>query len=160
MRIALFLCMLLGAGGAPAQQVAPDKRAEIERLLELTGAVAMGQQMASFFVTQIAQDIRRDNPRVPQQVIDALPEEVNAVFVEAMPALKEMVIPLYDRHFALEELQGLTSFYSSPLGRKTVSVMPALLNESMTLGARWGRELGPRIAQRMRVRFKDENLKI
>jgi hypothetical protein len=38
--------------------------------------------------------------------------------------------------------------------------MPALLNESMTLGARWGRELGPRIAERMRARFKDQNLKI
>jgi hypothetical protein len=89
-----------------------------------------------------------------------VPEEVNAVFTEALPALRELVIPLYDRHFSLDELRGLNAFYSSPLGRKTIAVMPALLNDSMALGARWGRELGPRIAERLRARFKDENLKI
>ena len=160
MRTALLLCLLLGSGAALAQQVAPEKRAEIEHLLDSTGAVAIGQQMAGFFVKQLAQDIQRENPRVPKYVLDAVPEEVNTVFAEALPALKELVIPLYDRHFSLEELRGLNAFYSSPLGRKTIAVMPALLNDSMSLGARWGRELGPRIAERLRARCKDENLKI
>ena len=65
MRTALLLCLFLAAGGALAQQVAPEKRAEIERLLEATGAVAIGQQMVGFFVKQLAQDIQRENPRVP-----------------------------------------------------------------------------------------------
>jgi len=160
MRTALLLCLFLSVGAALAQQVAPEKRAEIERLLDATGAVAIGQQMAGFFIKQLAQDIQRGNPRVPKYVLDAVPEEVNAAFTEALPELKELVIPLYDRHFNLDELRGLNGFYASPLGRKTIAVMPALLNDSMALGARWGRELGPRIAERLRARFKDENLKI
>jgi hypothetical protein len=160
MRTALLLCLLFGAGAALAQPVAPEKRAEIERLFDITGASAIGQQMAGFFVKQLAQEIQRGNPRVPQYVLDAVPEEVDTAFKEAMPALRELIIPLYDKHFTLEELRGLNAFYTSPLGRKTTAVMPALMNDSMTLGARWGRDLGPRIAERLRARFKDENLKI
>jgi hypothetical protein len=43
MRTALLLCLFLGSGAALAQPVAPEKRAEIEHLLEATGAVAIGQ---------------------------------------------------------------------------------------------------------------------
>ena len=104
--------------------------------------------------------MRKQNPTVPQYVIDAIPEEVNAVMTEALPALKEMMIPLYDKYFTLEELRGLSGFYASPLGRKAISVMPALMQEGMRLGMRWGEAMGPRISERMRARFKNENIRI
>jgi hypothetical protein len=163
MRIARTLLMcacLAGAGHATAQPVAPEKRAEIEHLLEVTGALAIGQQMSKVMVTHFAQLIRRENPNVPQHVIDAIPEEVGAVMTEGLPVFKEMIIPLYDKYFTLDDLRGLSAFYASPLGKKAITVMPALMQEGMQVGMRWGEAMGPRIGERMRARFKNENIKI
>jgi len=157
--VAMFVC-LAATGHALAQEVSAEKRAEIERLLQVTGAMAIGQQMSNFFVNHLAQTIRRENPSAPQHVIEALPQEVNAVIEEGLPYFKEMIIPLYDKYLTLEDLKGLNSFYSTPLGRKTVAVMPSLMQESMTMGAKWGQAMEPRIEQRLRARFKKENLKL
>ncbi|HYS12801.1 MAG TPA: DUF2059 domain-containing protein [Burkholderiaceae bacterium] len=161
-RLALLsLCLAaMSIANAPAQEVSSEKRAEIERLLEVTGALAIGQQMSNFFVTHLAQAIKKDNPNAPQHVIDAIPQEVNAVITESLPLFKELVIPLYDKHFTLDDLRGLNSFYSTPLGKKTISVMPALMQESMAMGAQWGQAMEPRIAQRLRARFKKDNIKL
>jgi len=80
-RLALLsICLAaMSIANASAQEVSSEKRAEIERLLEITGALAVGQQMSSFFVARLAQAIRKDNPNAPQHVIDAIPQEVNAV---------------------------------------------------------------------------------
>jgi hypothetical protein len=154
-------CILaMGIGIATAGEVSKEKRAEIERLLETTGALAMGQQVSSFFIAHMAQAIKKQNPNVPQHVIDALPEEVNAVVREGLPFFKEMLVPLYDKHFSLDELRGLNAFYATPVGRKAISVMPALLQESMALGSQWGQAMEPRINQRIRARFKKENIKL
>lgn len=159
--LACAVCLAaFAAGSALAAEVAPDKRAEIERLLEVTGAIAMGQQVANFFVTHFAQTIKQQNPNVPQHVIDALPEEVNAAVAEALPEFKALIIPLYDKYFSLEELRGLNAFYSTPVGRKAITVMPALVNDSMKLGAQWGQAMEPRINQRLRARFKKDNIRM
>jgi hypothetical protein len=163
MRIAaLLLCssLALAASNATAQEVSREKRAAIEHLMQVTNALALGQQLSGVFVSQLAPLVRSQNPGVPQHVIDAIPEEVNAVLAESLPAFKELVVVLYDKYFTLDELQGLGAFYSTPLGRKTIAVMPTVMEESVRTGMQWGRALGPRIAERIRARFKSENIKI
>lgn len=48
--------------------------------------------------------------------------------VEVMESIS---YPLYDKYFTSAELQDLIAFYKSPTGRKTISVMPGLLAESI-----------------------------
>lgn len=155
-----IFCTFLAAGAARAAEVPAEKRAAIEHLLELTGARAMATQLVDAMTRHFAQTIRQQNPNVPQYVIDAIPEEVSAVFTEGLPALTEMLIPIYDKYFTLEELQGLSDFYGTPLGKKTITVMPSLMQESVRIGIRFGEAMGPRIDERLRARFKKENIKI
>lgn len=153
-------CAVLAAGGARAAEVSAEKRAVIEQLMEITGALALGKQLVDAMTKHFAQTIRQQNPNAPQYVIDAIPEEVNAVLTESLPAFKEMVIPIYDKYFTLEELQGLEAFYATPLGKKTITVMPSLLQDSMHMGMRFGEAMVPRIDERLRTRFKKEDIKI
>jgi len=44
---------------------------------------------------------------------------------------EQMCYPLYDKFFTEDELKGLLSFYKSPVGQKSIVVMPALMQESM-----------------------------
>lgn len=159
--LVLVLGLLVGgAGPARADDLTPDKQANIEQLLEMTGALALGRQMSGMVVQQLTDAIRRSRPDVPQRALDALPGVIDDLIVESMPALRGMLVPLYDRHFTAAEIAQLIDFYRSALGRKTIQVMPQLLHESMTLGRQWGESLGPEIQRRVRMRLQEEGVNL
>lgn len=39
-------------------------------------------------------------------------------------------LPIYRKHFSEQEIKELTSFYSSPLGKKTATLTPSMMQES------------------------------
>ena len=45
--------------------------------------------------------------------------------------LESVYVPLYDEHFEEEELRAIVDFYDSPVGRKTLEVMPLLLQQGI-----------------------------
>jgi len=158
--LALFALLLsISTNGLAAdQQIAPEKRAEIEKLLELTGSLKLGQQFASVIVTQMTNVLRQTHPDVSQKALDLLPGIVNGVIADNMGSPKEMTIHIYDEHLTLEDVKGLNQFYSSDLGRKVIKVLPVVLAESLAAGEKWGQALGPEVARRIRERFQKENI--
>jgi hypothetical protein len=160
-RIVRFLfiaAIVLSSPLAMGQEVSAAKRAEIEKLLQTTGALQIGQQFASAMVGQITNALRASHANIPQKALDVLPDEVNAVIASNIPSFKELVIQIYDQHFTLGDLKGLNDFYATDLGRKLVSTLPSLAQESMIAGQKWGQSLGPEIERRIQARFKKENI--
>ncbi len=55
-----------------------------------------------------------------------------------------LTVPIYDKYFTQDEIEGLTKFYQTPLGKKVITVLPQVLvesqTESMKLGEKYGRE--------------------
>jgi len=145
---------------ALADDMTPEKRADIEQLLQITGALSLGKQMAMSLVAQISQTLKKARPDIPQRLLDALPEEVEAVFEANITSFKEATIPLYGKYFTGAEIKQMLQFYSTDLGQKTIKVMPALLQESMVVGQQWGQSLTPIIDARIRARFKKEGIQI
>jgi uncharacterized protein len=159
--LAMLALLLSAAPHALADAtVSPEKRAAIEKLLELTGALKLGQQMSSMIVTQMTSALRAARPDVPAKALDVLPEVVNEVIAENVGSFKEVIVHIYDEHFSLEEVRGLNEFYASELGRKVVTELPAVLQESMTAGQQWGHSIAPQIVQRARARLKKENIEL
>ena len=153
------LC-LLGGRCLAADAMPAEKRADIEHLLEMTGATSIGKQMAVLTVAQLTQMLRQTHPGIPQKALDVLPAEIGAVFDEHIQSFKETVIPIYDKYFTGEEIKEMIRFYSTDLGKKTIKVMPALVGESMAAGRKWGEALGPEIARRVRARLQQEGVEI
>jgi len=56
--------------------------------------------------------------------------------------LLELAIPSYDKNFSHQEILGLIRFYETPLGQKTVKVLPVLTAELQERAGKWGEELG------------------
>jgi hypothetical protein len=54
----------------------------------------------------------------------------------------DLAVPIYDKYFSHEEIKGLIRFYETPLGQKTISVLPQLTTELMTQGRRLGEDAG------------------
>lgn len=154
-----MLAVLLTVFAAPpayAEELTAEKRADIEKLLDMTGTVALAKQMAAASAAQIVDVVRKVRPDIPQRALDVIPAEVQYVFEANMDSFVEAIIPVYHKHYTGKEIKELLRFYSTDLGRKTIQVMPALMNDSMRVGQKWGESLGPAIEQRINARLKDE----
>ena len=154
----VFAALSLVAAPVAADELTPQKRADIERLLEMTGATRIGRQMAALSAAHMTQSLRQTHPQIPPRALDFLPEEVGAVFDANVGAFLSAMIPVYHRYFTAEEVKGMIAFYSTDLGRKAISAMPGLMSESMAIGQQWGQSLGPTIAERVRARLKKEGI--
>jgi hypothetical protein len=63
--------------------------------------------------------------------------------------LEDLVVPIYDRHFTLGEVNQLIAFYSTPTGKKVIAEMPGVMQESMAAGQKWGEALGAKIGAQL-----------
>jgi hypothetical protein len=130
---------------APAEDK-DAKRAEIRQLIELTGAAKVSADV----MQQIIGPIRNGFPEVPPEFWDNFTKEIRA------EELVDLVVPLYDRYYTRQEIHELTAFYQSPVGQKTVRVLPKLSAEAISIGQDWGRTVAERAMKRLKQQGYDK----
>ena len=138
--------------GAAADELTPEKRADILRLIELSGGASTARQFADAASRQMFAILKASRPDIPDRALGIMERELSALFSEKLSApggLSEMVIPIYDKYFTHAELRDLLAFYRTPAGQKAITVLPMVLQESMQAGQRWGQSLGPEIERRI-----------
>ena len=157
--LAVVTCVLISP--AASDNIAPAKRADIEKLMRLTGPPDVSKQISSFFIHQISQGIKASRPDLPAKTYRILSEEINKVIEEQMTTkggFLDLVIPIYDKHFNHKDIKGLLKFYQTDLGKKTIKIWPLILQESMILAQDWSKSLGPLIKKNVNKRFKKEGI--
>jgi hypothetical protein len=118
---------------APAEKLDPAKDAAIRHLLDLTEISKMGDNIS----TGITHEVQNAASRaVAQDQLPKFMQEFSTKFTAAAPSSKvtDAIVPIYAKHFTIEDIQGLTKFYESPLGQKLVKEMPAVVQESQQTG--------------------------
>ncbi len=121
------------------------KRAEIRRLIELTGAA----NVSADTLRQIIAPLKAGFPQVPQEFWDTFEKEVRS------DELIDLVIPIYDKYYTRDEIHDLTSFYQSPVGQKTIKVLPKLSAEAIDAGQEWGRMVADRAMRKLKDKGYD-----
>lgn len=131
---------------APAANAAakpdPAKEALIRKLFEMQGMKNNLQQIIASMT---------DNMR--PMLTNALPpgeyrEKLIVLFIERFQSkfkvdqVLELAVPIYDKYFSKEDVEGLIRFYETPLGRKAAAVLPKVTAESQTAGMKMGEQLG------------------
>ncbi|HEX9780808.1 MAG TPA: DUF2059 domain-containing protein [bacterium] len=154
--VAVAAAWLACAGGAaqaqePGAGVSESKAALIRQLLDATDAEAMAERVTTAMLAEMERNYPQLLARVleqenmdpdKRQAIQALIIEsrtrVSERFRELYPQrvnfreiIREIYYPLYDKYFTEAELGELVEFYRSPIGQKTISVMPNLIQEAM-----------------------------
>ena len=61
----------------------------------------------------------------------------------------DQIAAVYARNFTAEELREVLAFYRGPTGQKFVQKLPAITQESMLIGQRFGQSIGGEIRARM-----------
>lgn len=140
MRTGLTL-ILLAVALAPlarAQEKAPSEE-KVRKLLELTGAAELGDQMMAGMLERF------------QAMPGMDPAFLKRFRERARPAsLIELIIPIYQRHLDEKTVDAAIAFYDSPEGRALTKVQPQIMQEAMAAGAVWGRKLAQEVMEEMR----------
>lgn len=147
----------------PAPPVAPAaadpvRLAAARRLLTATNIErmydAMFTQLIPVMTVQVFSGLK-DNVQVPAAIRTELAKpdreaaaermfaaEVQKGFKAEYPDLKDATAREYAAVFTADEMDRLTAFYQSPLGQKTLAVMPQLQARIMPIGMRAGQKVG------------------
>lgn len=130
------------SAGNTHAKIDPAKEAEIRKLMEVSGVQALTSQMMDR-MTQSMKPLMA-NALPPGEYREKL---IDLFFIKFRAKadtklLADMAIPVYDKYFSLEELKGLIQFYQTPLGQKTISVLPRITAEMAEAGQQWGQQLG------------------
>lgn len=147
---------------AAAQAIDPAFRADIERLMTLTGNTeSRNVQIANAVSGQVLDGLKRANPNVSERAIALAREVLEAEFTKAFAApdgLMPRIIESYALQFTREDVQGLIRFYESPLGRKVVDRTPALLQAQAEMAQKWMTDNQARITATLESRLHAEGL--
>jgi len=145
---------------APASDTTDSAfRSDTIRLLELTGSTQLAGRIADNVNTGYIHTLRETNPDIPPRAFEIVVEVVDSMLVDAMgPQLVDSMVEIYRRHFTHEEIRGLIAFYETPLGRKTIAAMPAVVGESMAAGQAWAERSQPQFQQEVQRRLVAEGI--
>ena len=157
------LAIVATVGGAALAEdppeMAPEMRADIERLMEVTKAYdpALVEQMSGALAQQIAGMI---SDKMKPEVFARCMEISNKAFAEMMAdgGFQEELNAIYARHFSHDDIRELLAFYETPLGKKTIEVMPQLMMESMQVTMGWVAKVNPVIQERVTAQLREEGL--
>jgi hypothetical protein len=141
-----------------ATPVDPAVRADIEKLMTITGQAQTGAQLGMMFSNAFLNGFKQTQKVVPPRVIEIVREVVNAELVKAVDEsdMRDKQIALYARYFTHAEVKGLIAFYESDLGRKTIENMPHLLREGAAIGEEWAKRSMPGVLKVLEARLKAE----
>ena len=133
----------------------PAKEAAIRKLMELTGANRLGEQLMAAGMEQFRAsvlDSQPDNPRA-KQFVEAFVTGFQKHF--DAKSLSETEIPIYDKYLTAEDLKGLLEYYSSPLGRRMLKVLPEIAQESQAAGFSLGQKAAQQTMEDLKADYPE-----
>jgi hypothetical protein len=120
---------------APAEKIDPAKDAAIRHLIGLTEVSKLGDNISSAMVVRVREVMGR---AIPADQLAKFMDEFTPKYTASAPtsAVTDAIVPIYAKHFSMEDIQALTKFYETPLGQRVVKSMPDVAEESQAAGAR------------------------
>lgn len=134
----------VSSGTAAKPKIDAGKRADILKMMQMTGAGNLGVQVMDQMFAAMSGNMTPEQ----KKTLEEIRKEVNP------NELVELVLPVYDKYFTQDEIREIIKFYESPVGKKTIQNMPSLMREAMEVGQRWGMSLAERVQKRMDAKKK------
>jgi hypothetical protein len=156
--VAGLTVFLLAAAPAPAQSPAPapdDSMTAARELITTMRTVDQFKAILPAILQNLKPAIVQNRPEVARDLDAVMP-----LLIEGMAArvneIVDEITALYARNFSAEELNAITAFYRGPVGQKFLSKLPAITQESMVIGQKFGQsvasEMQGRIVEELRKR--------
>jgi hypothetical protein len=114
--------------------------------MQLTGSGQLGVQV----MNQMLPALKNMAPEAPEAFWTDIMAEVD------IDEIEEMVIPIYQKYLTEDDVKAINAFYTTPAGKKIISVQPSIMQESMTAGQQWGQELAQRVMRKYQQQLQTQ----
>ena len=134
---------------APAPEKAdPAKLAAIRHLMDITATSKMGDNITNGITAQVHSVMGRT---IPADRLQKFMDSFSQKFSQAAPAsaVNDITAAVYARHFSMEDIQGLTKFYESPLGQRVLKSLPEAQEEAYSAGQQMDQQAAMQILRGM-----------
>jgi hypothetical protein len=154
---ASLVLALVSVVPAPAQ--APDAVAVAKELMGVMHAADNVRAMVPAIMQALKPALVQGRPEVERDYDVVLPMIADAM-TSRIDEMLDQIAGVYARKFTVAEMREIIAFYSAPTGQKVVRELPAVMQESMAIGQRWGQQLGAEVHQRIiqELRKKGHNI--
>lgn len=161
-KVLSIIVLLTFAQSSFSEDISEEKKRVIDKMLEITGALKVGEMMgtavANQMITAMSQQQKELNPKVVEIVRDEVGKIMHEEFI-ANRFINKMSYTIYHKYFTTAELKEMVAFYKTPTGSKMATLLPQVTQEGMLAGQQHGQSLGPVIQKRLMARFKKEGIK-
>ncbi len=145
----------VAAEAQASSKIDPQKEASIRELMNATGAKDLGKQLVQAGMEQFRSSVEDSQPNNPRakQFVDAFVSKFQKHFDPN--SLTETIIPIYDKYFTSEDLNGLLAYYRSPLGQRMLKVLPEVTRESQAAGFALGQKAAQEAMEELKADFPE-----
>ena len=159
MLISWLAALLLMTAPATAQAPAPEAQAAAKELVETMRATDQLKLMMPMIMQQLKPMIVQGRPEVERDFDASLPLVIDAMSGR-MGELVDAIAVIYAQNFSADELRQVSAFYRTPVGQKFLEKLPAITQQSMTVGQKFGQQLAGDMRDRMieQLRKKGHNI--
>jgi len=132
-----------------------EKTENIRQLMKMIGVEKLQHSLMEQMLEAVKTAMPGTQPQDEQsrKQLDRLTEILGEEFKKV--DFSKMSMDLYDKYFTADEIKGLIQFYSTPVGQKTIQVLPALTQESMGRGMEMGQAAGMKAVDRWLGEFPE-----
>jgi hypothetical protein len=149
--VTILAVTLLCGGPAAAQAPPPDALAAAKELVVTMRAADQLKNLLPVIMQQLKPAIVQGRPQIEKDYDAIMPTLVEGMLARGNELIELMAV-VYARNFTAAEIQQVTAFYRGPVGQKFLEKMPAIAQESMQAGQKWGQA----VAGEMRTRVIEE----
>ena len=145
-KIVVLLCLFSVAGVAQTNDAAGSMPSKDE-VLKFMEVLRIRPQLNQYFDGVSKQAKVGAEQGFKSKVPNATPAQMAEVdkFAESlfknMPVdeMVDAMVPIYQKHLTKEDMDGILTFYASPVGQKLQREQPAMMQEAMQVGGEIGR---------------------
>ena len=145
-----------------AEEITDEKKRVIDEMLEITGALEIGEMMGTAVADQMISALAQQDQNMDARVVGIIKDEISKIMHDEFIAngfIHDMSYRIYHKYFTTDELKQVVMFYKTPAGSKMATYLPQVTQEAMIAGQQHGASLGPVIESRLMARFRKEGIR-
>ena len=132
---------------APTVMVTAEQKAAVKELLDamnfkqmmsqMTGAMTqnMPKMMDQFFMSnsKLSDAEKAEARRLGAKSTDSAMQAMSEIYSdpEVIQGMESIMARMYTKNFSVDEVKAITAFYVSPAGKKTLTILPQMMQQTM-----------------------------
>ncbi|MBB2147015.1 DUF2059 domain-containing protein [Pedobacter sp. LMG 31464] len=127
-------------------QTNTEYKTALKKMMVASGA----ENTCKVVINQMITAFKTKKSDVPEEFWTEMSAELLKTTIGDMA---DMLVPVYEKHLTLADINQLIAFYESPIGKKFAEKTPIITQESMQVGQQLGMKIGQKVVEKLKEKY-------